>query len=71
MWTNTGGIFEGESLLSLLFVLCKVPLSFVLRRSKACYEWKGREINVKHLLIMDELKLEGIVLPDGASYKGD
>ena len=29
------GIFQGDSLSPLLFVLCMVPLSLVLRRSKA------------------------------------
>ena len=33
------GIFQGDSLSPLLFVLCMVPLSLVLRRSKAGYEW--------------------------------
>ena len=35
------GIFQGDSLSPLLFVLCMVPLSLVLRRSKAGYEWGG------------------------------
>ena len=34
-------IFQGDSLSPLLFVLCMVPLSLVLRRSKAGYEWGG------------------------------
>ena len=35
------GIFQGDSLSPLLFLLCMVPLSLVLRRSKAGYEWGG------------------------------
>ena len=34
--------FQGESLSPLLFVQCMVPLSLVLSRSKAEYEWRGR-----------------------------
>ena len=33
------GIFQGDSLSPLLFVLHMVPLSLVLRRSRAVYEW--------------------------------
>ena len=51
------GIFQGDSLSPLLLVLCKVPLSLVLRRSKAGYEWGGHEFQINHLLFMDDLKL--------------
>ena len=53
------GIFQGDSLSPLLFVLCMVPLSLVLRRSKVGYEWGGRECKINHLLFMDDLKLFG------------
>ena len=53
------GIFHGDSLAPLLFVLCMVPLSSVLRRSKVGYEWGGRECKINHLLFMDDLKLFG------------
>ena len=53
------GIFQGDSLSPLLFVLCVVPLSFVLRRSRAGYEWGGREFKIDHFLFMDDLKLFG------------
>ena len=53
------GIFQGDSLSPLLFVLCMVPLSLVLRRSKAGYEWGGHEFQINHLLFMDDLKLFG------------
>ena len=36
-----GEIFQGDSLSPLLFVLCMVPLSLVLTRSKVGYEWGG------------------------------
>ena len=44
------GIFQGDSLSPLLFVLCMVPVSLVLRRSRAGYEWGGREFKIKRLL---------------------
>ena len=40
-----------------------VPLSVVLRRSKAGYEWGGRQFKINHLLFMDDLK------PFGKSYE--
>ena len=33
------GIFQGDSLSPLLFVLCMIPLSLVLRKVNVCYEW--------------------------------
>lgn len=50
------GKFDGESLSPLLFVISIIPLSFVLRNSKAGYEWTNKtEIN--HLLFINALKL--------------
>ena len=45
------GVFQGDSLSPLLFVLCMVPISFVLRRTRASYEWEGREFEINHLLV--------------------
>ena len=50
-------IFQGDSLLSLLFVLSMVPLSFILRKVNAIYEWGQKECKLNHLLFMDDLKL--------------
>ena len=38
-------------------VLCMVPLSFVLRRSRVGYEREGREFEISHLFFMVGLKL--------------
>ena len=51
------GIFQGDSLSPLLFVLCMVPLTWFLRRAKAGYEWDSKGFKLNHLLFMDDLKL--------------
>ena len=53
------GIFQGDSLSPLLFVLCMIPISLVLRKVKAGYEWGKKEFSLNHLLFMDDLKLYG------------
>ena len=53
------GIFQGDSLSPLLFVLCLIPLSLILRKVKAAYEFKERGRKINHLLFMDDLKLYG------------
>ena len=37
------GIFQGDSLSPLLFILCMVSVTWLLRRAKACYEWGDKE----------------------------
>ena len=51
------GIFQGDSLSPLLFVLSMVPLSLILRKVNACYEWGKKEYKLNHLLFMDDFKL--------------
>ena len=43
------GIFQGDSL-SPLFVMCTVPLTWLLRRAKAGYEWANKGFKLNHLL---------------------
>ena len=50
-------IFQGDSLFPLSFVLCMVPLTWLLRRAKAGYEWGNKGFNLNHSLFMDDLKL--------------
>ena len=38
------GIFQGDSLSPLRFVLALIPLSFILRKTKAAYEFSERLI---------------------------
>ena len=51
------GIFQGDSLSPLLFVMCLVPLTFVLRKMETGYRFGKENIKVNHLFFMDDLKL--------------
>ena len=51
------GIFQGDSLSPLLFVLALIPLSLILRKAKAAYEFSQSKEKINHLLFMDDLKL--------------
>ena len=51
------GIFQGDSLSPLLFVLSMVPLSLILKMVNACYKWGTKEYELNHLLFVDDLKL--------------
>ena len=53
------GIFRGDSLSPLLFVLSMIPLSLILRKVNASYDWGGKEYKLNHLLLMDNLELFG------------
>ena len=43
----------------MIFVICMIPLSFLVRKVKASYEWGRKEFKLNHLLFMDDLKLFG------------
>ena len=51
------GISQGDSLSPLIFVICIIPLSLLLRKVKTSYEWGRKEFKLNHLLFMDDLKL--------------
>ena len=51
------GIFQGDSLSPLLFVLSMAPLSLILKKKNACYKWGKKEYKLNHLLFMDDFKL--------------
>ena len=50
------GIFQGYSLSLFMFVLALIPLSLILRTTKAAYKFSESKENINHLL-MDDLKL--------------
>ena len=50
------GIFQGDSLSPLLFVITMIPLTVILRKCEAGYSY-GNNIEINHLLFMDDFKL--------------
>ena len=50
------GIFQGDSLSPLVFVLALIPLSLILRKAKTAYGFSKSEEKNNHLLFMDDLK---------------
>ena len=53
------GLFQGDSLSPILFVLAMIPLSFLLKREKYGYKMNNHGIVINHLFFMDDLKLYG------------
>ena len=53
------GIFQGDSLSPLLFIVIMLPLSLVLRKMTAGYRLAKDVTPINHLLFMDDLKLYG------------
>ena len=51
------GIFQGDSLSPLLFVVAMIPLTLLLRREKLGYLFGEEKRSINHLLFMDDLKL--------------
>ena len=51
------GIFQGDSLSPLLFVIILIPLTHILRKASAGYEFANSKKKTNHLLFMDDLKL--------------
>lgn len=54
------GIFQGDSLSPLLFIICLLPLSVILREARQGYDLdRSSSGKINHLLYMDDLKLYG------------
>ena len=51
------GIFQGDFLSPLVFLLALILLSLILRNTKAAYEFSESKEKIIHLLFMDDLKL--------------
>ena len=52
------GIFQGDSLSPLLFIIIMLPLTIILRKEKLGYKFGGQNSQlINHLLFMDDLKL--------------
>ena len=53
------GIFQGDSLSPLLFVIALIPLTAILSKVQAKYQLGKGKGSINHLLFMDDLKLFG------------
>ena len=53
------GIFQGDSLSPLLFIIGLIPLTLSLEACKEAYEFSNSKERINHLLYMDDLKLYG------------
>ena len=53
------GIFQGDSLSPLLFIIIMIPLTMLLREMNVGYHLEKEGNRVNHLLFMDDLKLYG------------
>ena len=51
------GLFQGDSLSPLFFVLRMVPSSLILRKEKFHYEFGDKKTRVNYFLFTDDLKL--------------
>ena len=51
------GIFQGDTLSPLLFVIALIPLKLILCDCKEAYEFYKNKEKLNHLLYMDDLKL--------------
>ena len=53
------GIFQGDALSPLLFIISLTPLTLVLRRMKQGYSFQKGKSRLNHLLFMDDLNVYG------------
>jgi len=51
------GVFQGDSLSTLLFCICLLPLTEQLNKLNTGYEEQTTQTKISHLLYMDDLKL--------------
>ena len=53
------GIFQGDSLSPLLFIVAMIPMTRVLQKMEVGYQLKKGGSRINHLMFMDDIKLYG------------
>ena len=51
------GIFQGDALSPLLFIIAMMPLKRILRKCTAGYKLRRSQEKISHLMYMDDIKL--------------
>ena len=51
------GIFQGDALSPLLFIIAMMPLNHILRKCTARYKLSRSQEKIDHLMYMDDIKL--------------
>ena len=51
------GTFQSDLLSHLLFMLCLIPLTVILRNSESAYQFRSNKEKINHLLFIDNFKL--------------
>ena len=51
------GIFQGDALSPLLFIIAMMPLNYILRKCTAGYKLSRSQEQIYHLLYIDDIKL--------------
>ena len=51
------GIFQGDALSPLLFIIARIPLNHILRKCTAGFKLSRSQEKINHLMYMDDIKL--------------
>ena len=51
------GVFQGDSLSCLLFVVYLITLTVILHKSESAYQFSRNKEKIHHLFLMDDLRL--------------